>query len=53
MRKIGHVGRRPSSSGEAATGERIVAFGRVGKPPGISFFPPFLTVPAGPINRRK
>ena len=29
---MGHVGHRPSCFMEAATGERIVAFGRVGKP---------------------
>jgi len=29
---MSHVGRRPSCFMEAATGERIVAFGRVGKP---------------------
>ena len=35
------VGRRPSCPTEAATGERIVAFGRAGKPPENPFLRPF------------
>jgi len=38
---MSHVGRRPSCFMEAATGERIVAFGRVGKPLENPFCRPF------------
>jgi hypothetical protein len=38
---IGRVGRRQSGRVKAATGERIVAFGRAGKRPGNPFFRPF------------
>jgi len=38
---MSHVGRRPSCFMEAATGERIVAFGRVGKPLEKGVFRPF------------
>jgi hypothetical protein len=37
---MGRVGRRPTGTIEAATGERIVAFGRAGKPPENPFFGP-------------
>jgi hypothetical protein len=35
---MGHVGRRLTGAIKAATGERIVAFGRAGKPPENPFF---------------
>jgi hypothetical protein len=35
---MGHVGRQLTGVIKAATGERIVAFGRVGKSPENSFF---------------
>ena len=35
---MGHVGRRLTGVIKAATGERIVAFGRVGKSPENPFF---------------
>jgi len=38
---IGRVGRRLTDAITAATGERIVAFGRVGKPPENPFFRAF------------
>jgi hypothetical protein len=51
MRLIGHVGRRPSCFMEAATGERIVAFGRVGKPLENPFFAARLRLPRHPWRR--
>jgi hypothetical protein len=38
---MGRVGRRLTDAIEAATGERIVAFGRVGKPPENPFLRAF------------
>ncbi len=35
---MGRVGRRLTGTVKAATGERIVAFGRAGKPPENPFF---------------
>jgi PilZ domain len=46
---IGRVGRRPFTFVAAATGERIVAFGRVGKPLEI----PFLRSICASIGRRR
>jgi hypothetical protein len=43
---MGRVGRRPTGTIEAATGERIVAFGRAGKPSENPFFRVILQ-PAG------
>jgi hypothetical protein len=51
MRPIGRVGRRPSMSVEAVTGERIVAFGRVGKPLENPFFAAPLRLPLHPWRR--
>jgi hypothetical protein len=46
------VGRRQSCPVKAATGERIVAFGRVGKPPKTSFLWSFRARkhPGGPVK---
>jgi len=38
---MGRVGRRLTGTVKAATGERIVAFGRVGKPPENPFLQVF------------
>jgi hypothetical protein len=46
---MGRVGRRLTDAIKAATGERIVAFGRAGKPPEIPFLRPF-PGPTGPVK---
>jgi len=43
-RRVGH---RQSGLVKAATGERIVAFGRAGKPPENPFLQPFAASPDG------
>jgi len=49
----GRVGRRPTDTIEAATGERIVAFGRVGKPPENPFLRGFFRPLPGPAELSK
>ena len=44
---MGHVGRRLTGVIKAATGERIVAFGRVGKPPENPFLQAFAASATG------
>ncbi len=46
---MGRVGRRLTDAIEAATGERIVAFRRAGKPPENPFLRPF----SGPLSRSR
>jgi hypothetical protein len=47
MRMMCRVGRRQSGAVKAATGERIVAFGRVGKPPENPFLQAFAASATG------
>ena len=48
MSLMRRAGRRPTGAVKAATGERIVAFGRAGKPPENSFFRHFSTRSVAP-----